>query len=402
MSNKVSLSELQPRQQRPELRRGRDLTETAADALRWPFLDLVRFGAALLVLFGHSRGLYFESISQAPDAGVTTRLFYLLTGLQHEGVVLFFVVSGFLVGGSAWRKIERGGFNARHYLINRFSRIYLVLIPALVFAILIDRLGANLFPETRFYAMRPLFPSGVSDGWTPDQIPCHLAALQGIFCKPIGADPPLWSLGWEWLFYLVSPVLFAICLVPLRPFLRIVAFICFWASLVTVIGLGEGLFWFMTWLMGLAACLSVLRRPIPLAPALAGLALCAASLVASRAAIVSATVTDLGIGAGLAVALSCPAIANADVLSRFAKRGAGFSYSLYLVHLPIGVFVGGLLERLGWPSVLMPPGLPAGAAFALTVLVAIAGAMAFARATENHTMAFRRFLMRAPTARSKH
>jgi peptidoglycan/LPS O-acetylase OafA/YrhL len=402
MPEKLSLSELPPRQEGQPRRRDRDPTSTASDTLHWPFLDLVRFGAALLVLFGHSRGLYFESISKAPDAGVATRLFYLATGLQHEGVVLFFVVSGFLVGGSAWRKFEKGEFKARLYLINRFSRIYLVLIPALVFAVLIDRLGANLFAETRFYAMRPLFPSGVSDGWTLDQIPCHLAALQGVFCAPIGADPPLWSLGWEWLFYLISPVLFAICLVPLRLSLRIVALICFWASIITVIGLGEGLFWFMTWLMGMAASLLVLRRPVPIAPAIAGLALCATSLVVSRAVIVSATLTDLGIGAGLAVALSCPIIANGDVLSRFAAKGASFSYSLYLIHLPLGVFVGGLLERLGLPSVLMQPGPLALAAFALTVASAITGAMLFARATESHTAAFRRFLTRLPAVRVQH
>jgi len=52
----------------------------ATDAMHWPFLDLVRFGAALLVLFGHARGLYFESITRVPDAGIGTRLFYLVIG----------------------------------------------------------------------------------------------------------------------------------------------------------------------------------------------------------------------------------------------------------------------------------------------------------------------------------
>ena len=47
----------------------------SADIAHWPFLDLVRFGAALLVVFGHARGLYFESIARVPDAGVGTRLF---------------------------------------------------------------------------------------------------------------------------------------------------------------------------------------------------------------------------------------------------------------------------------------------------------------------------------------
>ena len=40
----------------------------------WPFLDLLRFGAALLVLFGHVRGLLFVSIQDVPAPGLGTNL----------------------------------------------------------------------------------------------------------------------------------------------------------------------------------------------------------------------------------------------------------------------------------------------------------------------------------------
>ena len=68
------------------------------------------------------------------------------------------------------------------------------------------------------------------------------------------------------------------------------------------------------------------------------------------------------------------------------------SYSLYLIHLPIGVFVGGVLERLGWPATLIAPGPAAYAAFALIVAIALACAYLFAQLTEKHTARFRRFL----------
>lgn len=368
----------------------------AADALHWPFLDLVRFGAALLVLFGHARGLYFESIMRVPGAGIFTRFFYLLTGLHYEGVLLFFVVSGFLVGGSVWRNIEGGRFDARLYLINRFSRIYLVLIPALVLVFLVENLGGHLLADTRFYAMRPLFPSEVADGWTWNQIPCHLAALQGVACAPWGADPPLWSLGWEWLFYLIAPALFAICLLRLRSLTRAIVFACLCMSLLSVLGIGQWLLWLGIWLSGVAASLLASRRELPILAGLAGLLLCVIALVVSRTSVVPGVLADLGVGLGLAIGVSCRKIANANLLEAIAARGASFSYSLYLIHLPIGVFVGGLLEHIGWPATLIAPGLEAYAAFAVIVAVALTCAYFFAQLTEKHTARFRRFLARVP------
>ncbi|MBV9433736.1 MAG: acyltransferase [Hyphomicrobiales bacterium] len=356
----------------------------------------MRFGAAILVLFGHARGLYFESITRVPDAGILTRLFYLFTGLHYEGVMLFFVVSGFLVGGSAWRNIEVGRFDTRLYLINRFSRIYLVLIPALVLVFLVESLGGHFLADTRFYAMRPLFPSEVANGWTWNQIPCHLAALQGVACAPWGADPPLWSLGWEWLFYLVAPVLFAICLLRLRPLTRAIAFGCLWVSLLSVLGIGQWLLWFGIWLSGVGASLLAMRRKVPVLVGLAGLALCAVALALSRTSLVPGVLADLGVGLGLAIAVSCRKIANAAILESIAARGATFSYSLYLIHLPVGVFVGGVLERLGWPTTLIEPGPTAFAAFALIVATALACAFFFAELTEKHTARLRRFLSRVP------
>jgi len=365
---------------------------TGGQGPHWPFLDLVRFGAALLVLFGHARGLYFESITLSPGAGAATRLFYLVTGMQHEGVILFFVVSGFLVGGSVWRQLEARRFDARLYLINRFSRIYLVLIPALLLVLVLDRLGVAFLGDTRLYAMRPLFPSGVEAGWTWSQIPCHLAALQGVLCTPWGADPPLWSLGWEWLFYLIAPVLFGICLVPLRPLARLIGLACLCLTLGSLLSIGEWLFWLAAWLMGAGASLLATRRRLPLVFGLAGLALCAASLVLSRTGLLPGLATDAGVGIGLAVAVACRPIANADLAAGLAARGAAFSYSLYLIHLPVALFAAAILQRLGWPATLIPPGPMAYASFLLIAAAALAAAMLFASLTEKHTAKLRRYL----------
>ena len=51
---------------------------------------------------------------------------------------MFFIVSGFLVGGSVWRLIAQARFDLGAYLINRFARIYLVFIPALLLVLVLE------------------------------------------------------------------------------------------------------------------------------------------------------------------------------------------------------------------------------------------------------------------------
>src|SRR5215213_469044 len=117
----------------------------------WPFLDVLRLGAALLVLFGHTRGLIFVSFQDVAQAGLATKAFYFLTGIHREGVAIFFAVSGFLVGGGTWRAISAGRFNARSYFASRFARIYVVLLPALALSLLLDWIGRQYMIDTRFF-----------------------------------------------------------------------------------------------------------------------------------------------------------------------------------------------------------------------------------------------------------
>src|ERR1700722_19961142 len=97
-----------------------------------PFLDLIRATAALLVLFGHTRNWFFSNIGAVEHPSILLKLFWLLTVLEHEAVVLFFVLSGFLIGGAVLNSMRKGSFDLGSYLIARFSRIYIVYIPALI------------------------------------------------------------------------------------------------------------------------------------------------------------------------------------------------------------------------------------------------------------------------------
>ena len=348
----------------------------------------------MLVLFGHMRGLLFVGIQDVPDAGIATKAFYFLTGIHREGVSIFFAVSGFLVGGAVWRQIRDGRFDGRSYLTSRFVRIYLVFLPAVALTFALDWAGRHFFLDTRFYGVRPLMPVGVTSDWGWGQLACHLAGLQGVVCLPLGANIPLWSLGFEWVFYLLAPVLFGIGLSRRPTLVRVggVALVFLGLS-----GLAGGvaiwLPWLAIWIGGALAAQLARQSEVPRVPGPAGLAVLAAGLFIARLQIAPPVVTDLLVGFGTVIAIADRRLLAWCPLARPVRVGADFSSSLYLTHLPVAVFLGALLERFGWPSVLVRPGPSAYAAFGAMVLAVLALAFLFAQVTERHTTAVREFLL---------
>lgn len=86
------------------------------------WLDLIRFVAAFLVVFNHSRNDFFLMYSDLPSnqQGPLSFIFYTLGKLGHESVIVFFVVSGFLVGGIGFERLRNRRFQYRVYAIDRF------------------------------------------------------------------------------------------------------------------------------------------------------------------------------------------------------------------------------------------------------------------------------------------
>lgn len=360
----------------------------------FPILDFIRFGAALLVVFGHARSVLLVGIDSVAQPNTMVRGFYLVTGLHEEGVVLFFVVSGFLVGGLAWQRMAAGSFDGWSYFLSRFTRIYLVLLPSLLLVAILSNLGAALFAEARLYAERPLFPSGVRNGWSWGQIPCHLLSVQAVLCDAWGANPPLWSLGLEWTFYLIGPLFFAIALQPMSIAKRVLLAAAM-VGLVVYLQHQNAAFiqWFAFWLLGVFSAVAEKRWRIFLFVGLAGIAICLAALVLSRTRLLPQGTTHALVAIGLAAGLACNKVTRWRCEIRLIDRGARFSYSLYLIHLPVILFAGAAFQSLlAWPNALVQPDLRGISGFCTLVLVALLAAWAFAAITEDHTDRVRRFL----------
>ena len=356
-------------------------------------LDVLRAVSALLVAVGHVRGFFFESIQKVDDSNPLTLAFYLVTSLQHEAVVVFFVISGYLVGGPVVERVLRRQFDPLAYFLHRFARIYIVLIPSIALAAILAFAGLTLFADTRFYAPGPLFPSGFDTVWTWRQVPCHLLSVQGIVCRAFDFSPTLWSLGHEWLYYMAFPVLVLALLLPRRRWAGAVLFGGLVVALWSVFPRATfWLTWPLYWVLGAASACVFRRWPVPAGPALLAAGLALAAFPVSRIGVVPLKVTDFAIAAGLAVALASPFVFRFRVLPRLSAWSAGFSYSLYAIHVPVGVFVAAALS--GWLSSadLAPPGAGPFAAFALVMAAVILAAKGFAAVTEDRTDAFRRWL----------
>jgi hypothetical protein len=116
--------------------------------VRLDTLDLLRAIAAFAVVAGHARAFTFESFTElreaAIDVGFVTKMFYLGTGLGHQAVIVFFALSGFLVGGKVLSDLFSHRFNWSIYVTRRLTRLWIVLIPALAATLLFDMAGVAM------------------------------------------------------------------------------------------------------------------------------------------------------------------------------------------------------------------------------------------------------------------
>ena len=93
-----------------------DLTPNASG-----YLDIMRFVAAMAVMFEHWRGILFTDYKQIASSNITApvRAMYFLTDFGHQAVMVFFVLSGFLISSSVLRNMERSTWSWRGARYNR-------------------------------------------------------------------------------------------------------------------------------------------------------------------------------------------------------------------------------------------------------------------------------------------
>ena len=301
--------------------------------------------AALLVCTEHLRAFLIVHYGETKLHGLGEHLFYFSTGLGHQAVMIFFVLSGYFVGGSVAGAYQMGKWSWLKYAIRRLSRLWIVLLPALMLTLIWDMAGRNLVGAGYNGAFHGLYSSGPSTHAPADLRPVTFLGnalfLQTILVSPLGTNGPLWSLANEFWYYLLFPLLWG-AFTSGRLLRRIVSALL---AVAIMIWLPHGILWGgLIWLFGYGAYLAgqyaVSRRICghPLWLALTG-ALAVASLVASKTS--SPFGSNLAIGGAFALFVAGLATRN-SAPHAYASLAAGMgeiSYSLYLAHFPFLAFI---------------------------------------------------------------
>lgn len=148
------------------------------------YLDLIRFLASMIVLLGHLSGERF-----------TGGLFWQFSAFMDDAVIVFFVLSGFVIAYT----VKQNDSRMESFIINRAARIYSVALPALFLTFILDFFGKNQAPNLYSADWGYQF-----EGLTWQFLSGFLFLNQSWFAPvPVGSMLPYWSLSYEVWYYLI-------------------------------------------------------------------------------------------------------------------------------------------------------------------------------------------------------
>lgn len=283
-----------------------------------------------MVLICHLRGSNWVEWRQLQDTDQTwsAKAFFAITRPGLEWVVVFFVLSGYLVGGSIIRKIAEHRFDLPQFALDRASRIWVPLLPALIFSFVVAAAcGIDA-------------PLGDLAG--------NMLGLQGVIVPIYAHNEPLWSLSYEIWFYVIAGA-FAIA-VSGKPWARLGAAATLAVSLVIFTKLSP---WLLAcWAIGAYSAFAE-SKSAPMIGALSGLSLALvgaglsqlqsgsmimglhdiSSLLPSRniALVFESIGVALVVGSMVRIRPSGRIVAS---IEGGGPRLVAFSYTLYLTHYP--------------------------------------------------------------------
>lgn len=323
------------------------------------FLDGLRGIAALYVVLHHARTLLWEGhsgyLSHPENYSFFARaLVYVSAGLRwgHEAVIFFFVLSGFVIHLKYARRIAIDHSDTRFdlgpYLRRRARRLYPPLLAALLLTACLDALGTHFQLATHLGTTPyPQLNANIGRDHSMGTVFHNLVfIMQPVF----GSNGPLWSLTYEWYFYLLYPAFF---LITRRSWLSatvlligmsLLSFLPHWPSWS---GWVQGVFRLMIvwWLGALLADRFAGRFSVPYSR-VAWLSL---GLLIIPTSIQFGGCRDILIGVGfvgvLASLFAMQQAGSSMAALSFLRPLGDMSYTLYVAHYPMLALMSGLLMR---------------------------------------------------------
>ena len=296
---------------------------------------------------------------------------HVVTGLlATHAVTAFFVASGFMICISVFRhRNEDGTFRGRAFAEARILRIYPPLIAAILLTIgvyfVIAGFQLHGAESYRLGGEIDVARERATLEW--NLLPSTFFLLYGTFANapaPINMDGPLWTLGFEWWFYVLAFV-FArlwngLALSTIVPFLAGV-----WIVLINhdVFFVWFLVIWLGGFVLGGAYLSGALFRLSSRGLAVLALAVIATALLIGRRYLITDLLDPFGsphgkriwasVGLLIAVGIAAAIRAQRDWrIPRWITGLSAFSYTLYVVHYPLLLLAYSLLHPLthghGW------------------------------------------------------
>jgi peptidoglycan/LPS O-acetylase OafA/YrhL len=328
------------------------------------FLDGLRGLAALYVVIGHARWLLWEGYSEGflkhPDQytafGKTIVYGSMLFRYGHEAVLFFFVLSGFVIhlrySKQLWLGKSEARFDWRSYVWRRAKRLYPPLGLALILTLLFDLLGRYLgYSIYRQSTPYPLINQNVfaDHSWLTGV--GNLAFVMTSYVPVWGTNGPLWSLKFEWWFYMIYPVFWWVSKksITLATALMVGLWVASFYPAVWGLSLFREVFSMMlAWWFGVLLADIYTGR---LRCSFATLSPLSLLLFALPFAAADTLVKDILWGMGFSGLISLCFVMQKrggvmiDILERLKPLG-DMSYTLYVIHFPLLVLMSGFVSSL--------------------------------------------------------
>jgi len=307
-------------------------------------VNFIRGLAAFSVLFAHLRNGLFVPYSEIFAPSLLVKIIYFFSGLGAEAVMIFFVLSGFLIGAPVYHGIKNNSFSWYSYLVARLVRLYIVLFPALILSAVVTYVGyvvilrSSFYPNIDFYCLS-----------------LNLLFLQTIFTDAYAGNIPLWSLCNEFWYYLLFPLMVFIYYRGIKAqklFLMVVFSVCI------MIGLRNS-FYYLIWLMGFLVCLmkpldALLHkgkvRKVVLFFVFLGLMF---NFILVRTHVFSNVMLHFSVAIVFSLFLYFMlhdySLSKKGRYSVVATHISSFSYTLYLIHYPILMVIEKSIH-VSWPA----------------------------------------------------
>ena len=264
---------------------------------------------------------------------LASEVFFGLGRLGGEAVLVFFALSGFLVGGGVITRVRAKTFDLTRYAIERATRILIPLVPACLLTAIVTMLIMH----------RPL--NGLD-------LLGNMVGLNEVLVPTLTYDKPLWSLAFEIWFYVMAGAIAA--WITRGGILPLVATAAVAGLFMGVLGPECLIFWSFGSLASLTfdSTKKVWLAAFGLAVMITGVVsfqLGNGSKLFATVAVVPLTLAQGMVAMGFSLMLPWLCKPNTDAALGFIRRPArmlsAISYSLYLTHAPVNASLSLLLPK---------------------------------------------------------